>query len=74
MDKATTPDSRLNALRRDLERANAKSIRLCQARADLPPGTSRARVTTANARWARAAEERDRLLRAVEMAEAQLSV
>jgi len=32
-----------------------------EARAALPPGSTRARVTTANARWARAAEERDRV-------------
>ena len=74
MAQYPTPASRLKALRRDLARAEAKSERLCAARADLPPGTSRARVTSANARWAIAAEERDRLLRAVEMAEAQLSV
>ena len=36
-----------------------KSLKLSEARAKLEPGTSRARVTTANARWARAAEARD---------------
>jgi hypothetical protein len=74
MANPLSPAARLKALRRDLARSEAKSARLCAARAALPPGSSRARVTTANARWARAAEERDRLLRAVELAEAQLSV
>ena len=36
-----------------------KSLKLSEARAKLEPGTSRARVTTANARWDRAAEARD---------------
>jgi len=31
------------------------------ARADLPAGSSRAAVTSANARWSSAAEERERL-------------
>ena len=48
-------------------RAFAKSAaKASEARAALPAGSSRARVTTANARWARAAEARDareRLLR-----------
>jgi hypothetical protein len=51
---------------KDLEKANARSLKLSEARRALPPGSSRARVTTANARWARAAEERDRLLRELE--------
>jgi hypothetical protein len=50
-----------NDLRRALAAAEAKSARLCLARAALPAGSTRARVTTAHARWARAAEERDRL-------------
>lgn len=37
------------------------SERASEVRRDLPPGSSRAKVTTANARWSRAAEERDRL-------------
>lgn len=43
--------------------AQKKSDAAAQARAKLPPGSSRARVTSANARWARAAEHRDRLER-----------
>ncbi len=35
--------------------------RAAEARRALPPGSSRARVTTANARWAAAAEYRDML-------------
>lgn len=37
------------------------SERASVARRDLPPGSSRAKVTTANARWSSAAEHRDRL-------------
>jgi hypothetical protein len=48
-------------LQRALKSASEKSRRLCLARAELPPGSSRARVTTANARWKSAAEERERL-------------
>lgn len=40
--------------------AQAKSTRAMQARQRLEPGSTRARVTTANANWARAAEHRDR--------------
>lgn len=39
------------------------SVRASEARAALPPGSSRAKVTTANARWMSAAEERDRCAR-----------
>lgn len=45
---------------RDLDVAERRSQKLAEARAALPPGTSRARVTTVNARWMRAAEARDR--------------
>ena len=43
-------------------RASAKAS---EARTALPFGSSRARVTTANARWSRHAEERDRLYAAL---------
>ena len=49
------------ATSKPLARAAAKSIKACEARGALPPGSSRARVTSANARWMRAAEERDRV-------------
>ena len=42
-------------------RAAEASVKASQARADLPPGSSRAKVTSANARWASMAEERERL-------------
>ena len=38
----------------------AASRNACDARAALDAGSSRAKVTSANARWARAAEARDR--------------
>lgn len=53
-------------VRGDLKRAEkrlaelqAKSLHLCEKARQLPRGSSRARVTTANARWARVAEARD---------------
>lgn len=39
---------------------NARSLDLAEKRGRLSPGSSRARVTTANARWSIAAEARDR--------------
>ena len=48
---------------RDADRAycdlRRKSERLAAARGALPAGSTRARVTTANAKWARVAEARD---------------
>lgn len=44
-----------------LAAATAKSTKAAESRANLPPGSTRARVTTANARWMRAAEDRDRI-------------
>ena len=41
------------------------SARAAAARRDLPPGSSRAKVTTLNARWSSLAEERDRLASAM---------
>jgi hypothetical protein len=40
--------------------AEKASEHACTVRAALDAGTSRARITTANARWSRAAEYRDR--------------
>ncbi len=53
----------IKQLQRELARAEAKSRLAAEARAGLPAGSSRAKVTTANARWARAAERRDRIAR-----------
>src|SRR3990167_8824027 len=54
-------------MRRNLDRqiavAYAKMRAASERRRALPPGSSRARVTTANARWARACEHYDRLCR-----------
>lgn len=50
---------------RELDKAHRRSVKAADARHDLPPGSSRARVTTANARWARAAEARDERRRIV---------
>lgn len=42
-------------------RLSKQSAKLAAARSALPAGSSRARVTSANARWARVAEERERV-------------
>jgi hypothetical protein len=50
-------------LERALRAAERSSAKASAARRALPAGSSRARVTTANARWMRAAEHRDLLRR-----------
>jgi len=61
----------LEWLRRELARAEAKSEGLSAIRAAMPPGSSRASVTTANSRWARDAEYRDSVRARIEELEAQ---
>lgn len=58
-----TTEQRIKRLEKALAAAQRKSMKAAEARARLPAGATRARVTTANARWARAAEERDRIER-----------
>jgi hypothetical protein len=65
------PAPSIAQLRRELAAAERKSAKAAEARSSLPPGSSRARVTTANARWARAAEARDLLARRIEELEAE---
>lgn len=60
----------LDRLRKELASLEAKSAKLAAARASLPPGSTRARVTTANARWARAAEARETIRRHIAELEA----
>jgi len=60
----------LTVLRRRLSAAQRASEKASARRRSLPVGSSRARVTTANARWMRAAEARDRLAAAVAAVEA----
>ena len=62
--------SALRRLRVQLQAAEAKVTATSERRRLLPVGSSRARVTTANARYATACEARDRALAAVEEAEA----
>lgn len=52
-------------LAKRLQAAERKSLKCAERRAALSPGGTRARVTTANADWARAAEHRDRCEKAV---------
>ena len=54
-------EKRLKWLRAELKRAQKASEKVAAARGALPPGSTRARVTTANARWMRKAEYRDRI-------------
>lgn len=54
----------IDALRKKLDAAEKKSLKAMEARRALPAGSSRARVTTANARWMTACEARDRALAA----------
>lgn len=63
----------LEQLRKDEAKAQAACDRAMAARARHPPGTSRARVTTLNARWGRAAEHRDRVQAARVLAEELLT-
>ena len=56
----------VTALERELARLKKAVERTSEARRKLPPGSSRARVTSANAKWARACEAYDRALRAAE--------
>lgn len=56
----------IRRLEKRVARLTAESERAAAARAALPAGSSRARVTTANARWARKAEARDAAIRELE--------
>jgi len=49
-------------IRRDLARLEQKVEAASARRRNLPPGSSRARVTTANAKWSTACAARDRVL------------
>lgn len=51
-----------SVLERRLVAAEKKVAAASARRRDLPPGSSRARVTTANAKWSIACEARDRVL------------
>jgi hypothetical protein len=57
-------------LRRTLAAAEKKVARASERRRAMPPSSSRARVTTANAKWATACEDRDRVLATLAEAEA----
>lgn len=52
---------RIATLMRKLAQAQKRSEQAMERRRNLSPGGTRARVTTANANWAKAAEQRDRL-------------
>lgn len=50
-------------LERELARLTKQAARFADVRFRMPAGSPRSRVTTANAKWARAAEARDRTAR-----------
>jgi hypothetical protein len=52
--------SALKALKALID-AEKQSLRCAEACGQIEPGSSRARITTANARWSTAAEHRDRM-------------
>jgi hypothetical protein len=56
---ARVSSAEIERLRREVARLEKQSAKHAAARAALPAGSSRARVTTANARWGRSAEARD---------------
>lgn len=53
----------LRAIDRELLLLHRQVERASEARRELPAGSTRAKVTTANARWARLCEAHDRLVR-----------
>ncbi len=59
-------------LERELAKDQKASARAMEAKMRLGRGASRARVTTANARWANAAEQRDKTLDRLEIARERL--
>lgn len=61
VSETATEPANAPALRRALAKANAESQRWAEKRSTLPAGSSRAKVTTANARWMSACEARDRV-------------
>lgn len=61
-----TGDKRQAQLERLLQIAEERAAKASEARQSLPAGSSRARVTSANARWSSAAEERDRVWQQLE--------
>ena len=67
-------NTEIASLETALRRAQAASHRAMDRRRALPPGSTRARVTTANANWARAAEHRDRISDALDRARAAATV
>jgi hypothetical protein len=56
----------LQKAERELLKAERDSKKACMARGALVPGSSRARLTTANARWMILAEHRDRMIQRVD--------
>jgi len=66
---AITPAD-ITRLERSLTDAQAASHRAMDRKRALQPGSTRARVTTANANWARAAEHRDRCAERLDAARA----
>ncbi|EJW14757.1 hypothetical protein M5X00_32130 [Paenibacillus alvei] len=60
--------NQIAALERKLVSAEKRTEKAAEARRSLGLGASRARITTANARWSAAAEERDRVMEQLQKA------
>jgi hypothetical protein len=72
IDEPVTPKL-IARYERELVKADALSKKRCDARGALGAGSSRARITSANAAWMSAAEHRDRLAERLERAKAILA-
>ena len=66
-----TPPAKFTAVEKEYRAAVLASHKASEARRNLPAGSSRAAVTTANARWMNHAENRDRLEKELDPARAK---
>lgn len=71
--RQTEAEREVERLEHELAAAQKKSEKAMEARMRLSPGSTRARSTTANANWARAAEQRDRVSDRLDAARARLA-
>ena len=66
-------DKLIARFERELAKADALSKKRCDARGALGAGSTRARITSANAAWMSAAEHRDRLAERLDRARTMLA-
>lgn len=72
-DDQATAQAEVARLEKSLAQAQAASLRWADRRGALPAGSTRARVTSANAKWARSAEHRDRISDQLDAARAKVA-